>query len=43
MSDSVAQTRAKLTFEEFLAWDGENQHVEWVDGEVVEMAPVSLR
>ena len=30
----------KLTYEEFLKWDGENQHVEWVDGEVIPMAPV---
>jgi Uma2 family endonuclease len=30
----------KLTYEEFLEWDGENQHVEWVDGEVVPMAPI---
>ncbi len=30
----------KLTYEEFLEWDGENQHVEWVDGEVIPMAPV---
>ena len=31
----------KLSYEEFLQWDGENQHVEWVDGEVVIMSPVS--
>lgn len=31
----------RLTYEEFLQWDGENQHVEWVDGEVIEMSPVS--
>jgi Uma2 family endonuclease len=30
----------KITFEEFLQWEGENQHVEWVDGEVVERSPV---
>lgn len=41
MSDTAAQTRAKITFEEFLGWDGEDQHVEWVDGEVAEMSPVS--
>ncbi|HSZ58032.1 MAG TPA: Uma2 family endonuclease [Tepidisphaeraceae bacterium] len=29
-----------LSYEEFLEWDGENQHVEWVDGKAVEMAPV---
>jgi Uma2 family endonuclease len=30
-----------MTYEQFLQWDGENQHVEWVDGEVVEMPPVT--
>ena len=30
-----------LSYEEFLQWDGENQHVEWVDGEVVPMAAVT--
>ena len=30
----------KLTYEEFLEWDGENQHVEWVDGEIIPMAPI---
>jgi len=30
-----------MTFEEFLNWDGENQHVEWVDGRVVEMSPIT--
>lgn len=31
----------RVTYEEFLSLDGENQHVEWVNGEVVAMAPVS--
>jgi len=30
----------KITYEEFLEWDGEDQFVEWVDGKVVPMAPV---
>src|SRR6202035_1198948 len=30
-----------LTYGQFLEWDGANQHVEWVDGKVVEMAPIS--
>jgi Uma2 family endonuclease len=30
-----------ITYEQFLEWDGENQHVEWVNGEVIPMAPVS--
>lgn len=34
-------TRHRLSYEEFLEWDEENQHVEWVDGEVVYMSPVS--
>ncbi len=33
----------KITYEEFLERDGENQHVEWVDGEVIEMSPISDR
>ena len=35
----VLSTR-KMSYREFLQWDGENQHVEWVDGEVVAMAPI---
>ena len=30
----------KMTYEQFLEWDFENPHVEWVKGEVIEMAPV---
>lgn len=30
-----------MTYEQFLEWDGENQHVEWVDGKVVSMPPIS--
>lgn len=30
-----------MTYEEFLEWDGENQHVEWVNGEVIPMPPIS--
>ncbi len=32
---------ARMSYEEFLEWDGENQHVEWVDGEVVPMPPIT--
>src|SRR2546429_3178880 len=32
--------RTKITYEEFLDTEWENQHVEWVDGEVIEMSPV---
>lgn len=31
----------RMTYEEFLAFPHENQHVEWVDGRVVPMAAVS--
>ena len=30
-----------ITYEEFLEWDGDNQHVEWVEGEVIPLSPVS--
>jgi Uma2 family endonuclease len=35
----------KMTFEEFLAWDGgdETKHWEWVDGEVIQKVTVSAR
>lgn len=33
----------KISYEEFLKWDGENSHVEWVNGEVIEMSPISDR
>lgn len=32
-----------MTYEEFLSAFGEDDYVEWVDGEVVRMSPVSLR
>lgn len=41
LAPAPAATRRRLSYEEFLQWDGENQHVEWVDGEVVYMSPVS--
>src|SRR5258706_6823112 len=31
-----------ITYEEFLEWSGENQHVEWVDGQVIPLSPVNL-
>jgi Uma2 family endonuclease len=31
----------KMTYEEFLAWAEDGSHVEWVDGEVIPMSPVS--
>lgn len=41
LTGGIAYSPPKLTYEEFLQWDGENQHVEWVNGEVVYMAPIS--
>lgn len=32
---------ARMGYEEFLSWQGEGQHVEWVNGEVVEMPPIA--
>jgi Uma2 family endonuclease len=32
----------RMSYEEFLRWDGGDQHVEWVDGEVVFMSPVNI-
>ena len=37
----VPEPLPRMTYKEFLEWDFENPHVEWVDGEVVVMAPVS--
>ncbi len=36
-------TQTKISYEEFLEWTGEDQHVEWVAGEVVPMSPISDR
>ncbi len=36
-----AQSPGRMSYEEFLAWADEGAHVEWVDGEVVFMSPVS--
>lgn len=30
-----------ISYEDFLQWPGQNTHVEWVDGRVVNMSPVS--
>jgi Uma2 family endonuclease len=35
-----ARTARKMSYAEFLKWDGENQHVEWVNGEVIPLAPI---
>lgn len=36
-------TQTKISYEEFLEWTAEDQHVEWVNGEVVPMSPISNR
>lgn len=36
-----ASVTHKMTFEEFLEWDDEGAHAEWVDGEVEVMSPAS--
>lgn len=37
----VRPATRRMSYEEFLQWDGENQHVEWVDGEMIFMSPLS--
>jgi Uma2 family endonuclease len=37
-----AETSARaMTYEEFLNWPGDNHHVEWVNGRIVFMSPVT--
>jgi Uma2 family endonuclease len=38
-----AARRPKVTFEEYLNWPGESGYLEWVDGEVIEMTPPSIK
>lgn len=37
------QRATKISYEEFLERIDENPHVEWVDGEIIEMSPISER
>lgn len=37
----VAPNLDPMSYEEFLDWEGGTQHVEWVDGNIVLMSPVS--
>src|ERR1700704_3489994 len=37
----TAQSPGRMSYDEFLAWAEDGTHVEWVDGEVVFMSPVS--
>ena len=40
-TQAPAPAPAKITYEQFLRREGEESHVEWVDGEIVMMAPIS--
>ena len=37
----MPNTQAKISYEDFLEWLNEERHAEWVDGEIIEMSPVS--
>jgi Uma2 family endonuclease len=39
----MSDTKATITWKEFLAAGVEGQKCEWVDGEIVQMTPVNLR
>src|SRR2546422_11334511 len=39
--DGAKGASRKMSYEEFLKWDGVNQHAEWVDGQMIFMSPVS--
>lgn len=36
-----AKSTTKISYEDFLEWLNEERHAEWVDGEIIEMSPVS--
>ena len=38
-----AETRLKMSYEEFLALPGEHAHAEWMDGEVIQIMPPKIR
>ena len=38
----TSQVAAWVTYQDFLRWPGDNAHIEWVNGKVVSMSPVSL-
>ena len=48
MAQQVAETQAaqeqrlKMTYEEYLAWEDEGAHGEWVDGEVIVFMPPTI-
>ena len=44
LTDSQANdTQAKISYEEFLEWMNDERHAEWVNGEIIEMSPISDR
>jgi Uma2 family endonuclease len=38
---STEASAARMTYEEFLNWPGDNHHVEWVNGRILFMSPVT--
>ncbi len=42
-ANAPTDTQAKISYEEFLERIDENSHVEWVDGQVIDMSPISDR
>jgi Uma2 family endonuclease len=40
---TASERRLAMSFEEFLAWDGEAIHAEWVAGEVIVFMPAALK
>jgi Uma2 family endonuclease len=40
-TETPIDTQPKVSYEEFLEWMDDERHAEWVDGEIIEMSPVS--
>jgi len=40
-SESAVSLPKNISYEQFLQWDGPAEHVEWVDGAVIPMSPVT--
>lgn len=38
---ALPETQAKISYDDFLEGEGEDQHIEWVEGEIVKMSPIS--
>jgi Uma2 family endonuclease len=39
-TQQAAREIGRITYAQFLRWNGENQHVEWADGKIVPLPPV---